>query len=142
VGLHDVRRPVPRFEEQTLKAPRFRVLLADDVANLRVLVRLALELHGPFEVVAEAENGAEAVERAREFGPDLVLLDVSMPVLDGIEALPAVRAAAPDAKVVVLSAFEERRLARTAIAAGAADYVEKGIEPRALAARLTKLMAG
>ena len=119
---------------------RMRVLLADDVANLRVLVRLALELHGPFEVVAEAENGAEAVEQARHFEPDLVLLDVSMPVLDGLEALPEVRAASPHSKIVMLSGFEERRLGRLALDAGASAYLEKGIAPQALADRLVAIM--
>ncbi len=103
-----------------------RVLLADDVAQLRMLLRMALELNGAFEVVAEAADGAEAIVRAAECQPDLVILDLMMPGLDGLEALPGIREAAPGAKVVVLSGFAEEKLRSRALAAGATEYLEKG----------------
>lgn len=119
---------------------RFRTVLADDVFDLRFMVRLALERSGRFEVVAEAENGDEAVTLAKEHQPDLVLLDVSMPVKDGLEALPDIRAVSPNAKVVMLSGFEASRLAATAMESGASAYLEKGIPPGELVNELLKVL--
>jgi len=118
----------------------FRIVLADDVFDLRFMVKLALERSGKFTVVAEAENGAQAVEMAQEHQPDLVLLDVSMPVKDGLEALPDIRTVAPSAKVVMLSGFEATRLATTAIESGASAYLEKGISPAELVSELLKVL--
>jgi DNA-binding NarL/FixJ family response regulator len=118
----------------------FRTVLADDVFDLRFMVKLALERSGHFKVVAEAENGDEAVELAREHQPDLVLLDVSMPVKDGLEALPDIRKVSPDAKVVMLSGFEAARLAATALESGASAYLEKGIPPRELVDELLRVL--
>jgi len=118
----------------------FRTVLADDVFDLRFMVRLALERSGRFEVVAEAENGDEAVAMAKQHQPDLVLLDVSMPVKDGLEALPDIRNVSPNAKVVMLSGFEASRLASTAIESGASAYLEKGIPPKELVEELLKVL--
>ncbi|HEX7168133.1 MAG TPA: response regulator transcription factor [Acidimicrobiales bacterium] len=117
-----------------------RVVLADDVGELRALVRLALERSGAFEVVAEAGNGHEAVEATRASQPDLVLLDVSMPVMDGLEALPLIRKVAPRSQVVMLSGFAEERLGDQAREGGATAYLEKGIPPKELVARLIDIM--
>ncbi len=83
-----------------------RVLVADDQAAVRDLVKLVLELEGGFEVVGEAANGWEAVELARRYQPDLVVLDLVMPGMGGPQALPHVRNAAPAARVVVLTATD------------------------------------
>jgi DNA-binding NarL/FixJ family response regulator len=120
----------------------YRTLLADDVFDLRFMVKLALERSGKFEVVAEAENGQEAVELARAHKPDLVLLDISMPVLDGLEALPQVIAACETCKVVMLSGFEASRLGETALELGASGYLEKGVSPKQLINELEKVMSG
>lgn len=120
--------------------PQFRTLLADDVFDLRFMVKLALERSGRFLVVAEAENGDEAVRMAEQHQPDLVLLDVSMPVKDGLEALPDIRIVSPQSKVVMLSGFEASRLAATALDAGAAAYLEKGIPPTELVTELLKVL--
>lgn len=103
-----------------------RVLIADDVIDLRMLMRMALELAGDFEVVAEAGDGAQAITQAEFHQPDLVLLDLSMPVLDGLEALPRIRAVAPDAHVVVLSGFEASKMRDRVLEGGAVAYIEKG----------------
>ena len=82
---------------------RVRVVLADDRAEMRQVVRMALELEGVYEVVGEAGNGLEAIDVARQQQPDLVLLDVLMPGMSGLDALPQIVRAAPRAKVVFLT---------------------------------------
>ena len=118
----------------------YRTLLADDVFDLRFMVKLALERSGKFQIVAEAENGAEAIDLTRAHKPDLVLLDISMPVLDGLEALPQVIDANPATKVVMLSGFEAARLGPTALELGATGYLEKGVPPAQLVEELVRLM--
>ncbi|MBV8982268.1 MAG: response regulator, partial [Acidimicrobiia bacterium] len=112
--------------------PRFRVVVADDFADIRHLVKVTLERSGRFEIVAEAENGVEAVEQATAHQPDILVLDLSMPVLSGMEALPQIRAASPDTKVVVLSGFDRSRMESEALAGGAVGYIEKGLRPSQL----------
>ena len=121
-------------------AAGYEVLLVDDVADLRFMLRLNLEESGRFRIVAEAANGLEGVELAREHQPDLVLLDIAMPVRDGIEALPDIRAASPDSRVVVLSGFGEQRYGPRALELGASACVEKTLAPDALVARLVDVM--
>jgi DNA-binding NarL/FixJ family response regulator len=120
--------------------PPFRVVLVDDMVELRNLIRLTLERSGHFEVVGHAGNGREAVEVVTATEPDLVLLDVSMPVMDGLEALPILRRAVPSARVVMLSGFSHARLGAEAKAGGAVAYVEKGLPPDALVARLLAVL--
>ncbi|WP_052666290.1 ATP-binding response regulator [Nitriliruptor alkaliphilus] len=117
---------------------RRRTLLVDDAEELRYLVRLVLERSGRYEVVAEAADGHEAIASAVAHGEalDLVLLDLSMPRMDGLEALPHVRRAAPGARVVVLSGFAEAGTAEAARLAGADLYLEKGLAPDVLLAAL------
>lgn len=103
-----------------------RVLLVDDAEDLRALLRFCLEREEHLLVVGEAEDGIEAVEQARLLQPDVVLLDVAMPRMDGLEALPLIRAAAPKVRVIMLSAFNESTMAAKARAAGADHYVVKG----------------
>lgn len=79
-----------------------------------------------FDVVGEAGDGLEAIAEAERHQPDLVVLDLSMPVLDGLEALPRILAVAPDARVVVVSGFDGGRMRGPALAAGAVAYLEKG----------------
>lgn len=111
---------------------RVRTLLVDDAVELRVLIRRALEASGRYEVVGEAGDGLEAIELAALLRPDLVLLDLSMPRMDGLEALPALREASPAAAVVVLSGHAQELAAESALAAGAVAYLEKGLRPTQL----------
>ncbi len=89
-----------------------RVLVVDDVDDLRMLVRVTLDVDPRFEVVAEGSNGREAVRLAHELKPDLAVLDVSMPVMDGIEAIPLIHAASPGTRILILTGFDERVGAR------------------------------
>lgn len=117
-----------------------RVLLADDTADIRALLRIVLSRHDEFEVVAEAADGSEAVAMAGSVAPDLVLLDLAMPVMDGLEAIPGVRAAAPDCKIVVLSGFNADQMAKEALGVGADAYVEKGTPPANLVHELRRVL--
>jgi DNA-binding NarL/FixJ family response regulator len=104
---------------------KIRVMLVDDVPELRLLVKVTLEEDDQIEVVAEASNGREGVARAHEAKPDLVLLDLSMPDMDGLEAIPLIREAAPTARVVVLSGHEAGRVSLEALGQGASRYINK-----------------
>lgn len=110
-----------------------RVLLCDDCVPVRELVRLVLELEG-IEVVGEVGDGCSAIEEAGRCQPDVVLLDLSMPAMDGLEALPEIRRAAPETKVVVLSGFDSPVIVERALELGAVRYVEKGGPPEDIVA--------
>jgi DNA-binding NarL/FixJ family response regulator len=103
-----------------------RILIVDDAEDIRTLIRLKLGREQGLEVVGEAADGVDAVEQARALQPDLVLLDMAMPRMDGLQALPLIREAVPGVRVVVLSGFNQSTLEREALAAGADRYVVKG----------------
>ena len=114
-----------------------RILLVDDHPLTREALASLLAQHG-FSVVGEAADGAEALERAAELAPDLVLLDLSMPGMDGLTALPGIREAAPDCEVVVLTASGTEENLLAAIRGGAAGYLLKTEPP----GRLISFLAG
>ena len=112
----------------------------DDTPDIRALVRRALERAGGLEIVAEAGDGAAGVDAAREHQPDVVLLDIAMPVMDGLEALPLIRDAAPDATVIMLSGFGAERMVEQAISRGAVGYIQKGRPLRELVSQVHQLI--
>jgi len=126
-----------------------RVLVADDVEDSRFLVRRFLERSGEFVVVAEASNGKQAVELVEKHTPDLALLDLAMPIMDGLEALPLVRKVSPDTTVVVLSAYAREWMAdrngnghSNGNGNGhSAGVLEKGLDPDTFVQELLSVIA-
>jgi len=121
-------------------ADPLRVVVADDTADIRSLLRVILTRSG-FDVVGEAANGREAVAVAMAERPDVVLMDLAMPVMDGLEAIPLIRKDAPTTKIVVLSGFQREQMEAEARAAGADAYVEKGTTPAELVSTVHQVMA-
>jgi DNA-binding NarL/FixJ family response regulator len=122
-----------------VSAPRDRVLVVDDAANLRELLTVLLEVEDDFEVVGTAADGQQAIAAAVALRPDVVLLDLAMPVMDGLQALPALRENLPQARIVIFSGFEHQALAEGALKAGADAYIEKGTSVTQLVSRLRSL---
>jgi DNA-binding NarL/FixJ family response regulator len=118
---------------------RDRVLVVDDAAHLRDLPTILLDVEDDFEVVGTAADGAQAIEVAASLAPDVVLLDLAMPVMDGLAALPELRRLLPNARIVIFSGFEHQALAEQATSAGADDYIEKGTSVTHLVDRLRAL---
>ena len=115
------------------------VLVVDDSDDLRELISMVIELGG-WQVVATAEEGQQAVERARVSQPDLVLLDIAMPVMDGMQALPLIREACPDAVVVMLSGYPFAVAGQGALNAGAHGYLEKSNLVKSLIPRIERIL--
>jgi two-component system, NarL family, nitrate/nitrite response regulator NarL len=105
--------------------PKKRVLLVDDNSAVRSLVRRLFELEPDFEISGEAENGRDAVERAENLKPDLIILDLSMPVMTGLDAAPLLRKLLPNARIILFTVQDGREIERLARAAGANSVVSK-----------------
>ena len=118
-----------------------RVVVADDSPEVRLLVRVVLEDDADFRVEAEAADGQEAVELAAALHPDLMLLDLSMPKMDGHQALPLILEASPETRVVVLSAFPADRVARRLLDAGARLFLDKAGDLESLPTQLREIVS-
>ena len=119
-----------------------RVVIADDHAVVRQGLRTFLDLQPDIDVVGEASDGAEAVTAAGELHPDVILLDLVMPELDGIAALRRLREVAPAARVIVLTSFGEDERLFAALRAGATGYLLKDVEPAELVRGIRTAHAG
>jgi two-component system, NarL family, response regulator LiaR len=119
-----------------------RVLIAEDHAIVRKGVQTLLALEKDIEVIGEAANGREAVEQARELNPDVILMDLVMPELDGIQAIQEIKAHRPDARVLVLTSFATDDKIFPAIKAGALGYLLKDSDPAELAKAIRQVNAG
>ena len=125
-----------------MTTPAIRVLIADDHAVVREGLRAFLQLQDGIDVVGEAADGAEAVIRAAELRPDVILMDLVMPGLDGIGAMQRLRERTPRARVIVLTSFLDDERLMPALAAGAAGYLLKDVEPNELARAVYKAHGG
>lgn len=121
---------------------RIRVLLVDDHQVVRRGLRTFLQVQDDIEVVGEASDGEEGVARAEELRPDVVLMDVKMPGVDGIEALRTLRGLDNPARVLIVTSFTEKRTVVPALRAGAAGYVYKDVDPEALARAIRSVHSG
>ena len=119
-----------------------RVLVADDQSMVRAGFRMLLADEQDIEVVAEASNGKEAVEKASRYDPTVVLMDIRMPELDGLEATRRILAADPDARVLVLTTFDLDEYVYEALRAGASGFVLKDDPPEQLIAAVRTVAAG
>jgi len=101
-----------------------KILIVDDAAFMRMMIKDILTKNG-YEVVAEASDGAQAVEKYQELRPDLVTMDITMPEVDGISALKQIKQMDPNAKVIMCSAMGQQAMVIDAIQAGAKDFIVK-----------------
>ncbi|MXG89736.1 ATP-binding response regulator [Nocardioides flavescens] len=128
----------------TLGATRVRpkrVVIIDDTFDLRELLRIALT-RGGMEIVGEAGDGLAGIEAVRTERPDVVLLDLSMPVMDGLEALPSIRRLVPSAKIIVLSGFGATQMSERALATGADGYLQKGMSLKRILEHVQEIAEG
>ncbi len=119
-----------------------RILLADDHSVLRSGLRLLLESQADFQVVGEASTGTEALKQAEALQPDLILLDLSMPHLGGLDALPILRRLSPSAEIVILTMHEDAQYLRAALRNGASGYVLKKAADVELLSAIRAVMRG
>ena len=104
-----------------------RIMIVDDAIFMRMKLKDILEKNG-YEVVAEAQNGADAIEKYRAERPDIVTMDITMPEMDGIEALKGIKRMDPSAKVIMCSAMGQQAMVMEAIQSGALDFIVKPFE--------------
>ena len=104
---------------------KVKILIVDDHPIMRDGICALLRLHDDIEIVGEASDGKESIKKAREFTPDVILMDLVMPGMDGLEAIAHLRKEIPAAKVLVLTQYETKEYILSAIKAGAAGYIPK-----------------
>ncbi|MCA9413774.1 MAG: response regulator [Candidatus Omnitrophica bacterium] len=116
-----------------------KALIVDDAAFMRVTLKNVLEPAG-YEI-AEAENGEVAVEKYQEFRPDVVTMDITMPEMDGIQAVKKIVGSDPNAKVVMVSALGQESMVKDAILAGAKDFIVKPFQPDRVLEAIKKVLS-
>jgi DNA-binding NarL/FixJ family response regulator len=119
-----------------------RVLLVDDQSLLRMGFRMVLGAHDGMDVVGEAADGAAAIVEAARLKPDVVVMDVRMPVMDGVDATAAITAAHPDVRVLILTTFDLDEYAFAALRAGASGFLLKNVPPEELVAAIRTVASG
>jgi DNA-binding NarL/FixJ family response regulator len=120
--------------------PKKRVLLVDDNPAVRAMVRQLFEAHPDFEVAGEAGNGGEGVAEARNLKPDLVVIDLAMPVMTGLDAVPLLRKVVPGAPLILFTVHEGKEIERLARAAGIDAVVSKTEAAAKLVAQAAALL--
>lgn len=115
-----------------------KILVVDDAAFMRQMLKVILETAG-HEIVCEAVNGVEAVEKYKAYRPDVVTLDITMPEMEGIEALRRIRQVDPNAKVIMCSAMGQQKLIVEAIQLGARDFIVKPFQSQRVLETVSKI---
>jgi len=115
------------------------VLIVDDAAFMRFTLKMMLENNG-FNVVGEAENGAVGVKKYKELSPDIVTMDITMPVMDGLQALKEVKKINPEAKVIMVSAMGQENMVKDAVISGAKGFVVKPFKEDVVVKALNKVV--
>ncbi|MFG6368470.1 MAG: response regulator [Lachnospiraceae bacterium] len=117
-----------------------KVMVVDDAVFMRMTIKKMLEAHG-HSVIGEAGNGVEAVKKYVEINPDVVLLDITMPEMNGVDALKRIKEVDKKAKVIICSAMGQQAMVAQAIQSGAKDFVVKPFEEGRLVAAVDRVMA-
>ena len=116
-----------------------KIMIVDDAAFMRITIKNMLQ-KSEHEVVGEAENGRIAVEKYRELKPDIVTMDITMPEMDGLAALKAIRAEDPNAKIIMVSAMGQEAMVRDAVLSGAKGFIVKPFKEDGILAAISKLV--
>lgn len=124
------------------KQQKIKVLLVDDHPFVREGVKSCLLKHGQFELVGEATNGNEAIHKAKEFVPHVIVMDVAMPGMDGLEATRCLREDCPRARVLMLTVHEDKDFLREMVHAGARGYIRKNTSPAELVTAIERIHQG
>jgi two-component system chemotaxis response regulator CheY len=115
-----------------------KVLIVDDAMFMRGSLKMMLERNG-FEVIGEAEDGAAAVRKYKELNPDLVTMDITMPVMSGLEALKQIRELDPESKIIMISSMGQEKHVKQAILSGAKGFIVKPFKEEHIVKTLSKL---
>ncbi|MCI5518011.1 response regulator [Roseburia sp. MUC/MUC-530-WT-4D] len=115
------------------------VLICDDAAFMRMMIKDILSKNG-YNIAGEAENGLKAIEKYNELKPDLVLMDITMPEMDGIEALKKIKESDPNATIIMCSAMGQQAMVIEAIQSGAKDFIVKPFQPERVLEAVKKVV--
>lgn len=121
---------------------KIRIMLVDDHAVVRSGLSAFLSVNPDLELVGEAENGEQAIVRANALKPDVILMDLMMPVLDGVAAIQGIKKQNPNIQIIALTSFQEDELVQSALKAGAVGYLMKNVTARELAAAIKSARDG
>lgn len=117
-----------------------KILIVDDAAFMRMMIKNIVTKHG-YEVAGEAENGSVAVQLYKETKPDLVTMDITMPEMDGVQAVRAIRQIDPNANIIMISAMGQQAMVMEAIQAGAKDFIVKPFQQERVLQAIERVLA-
>ncbi|MBS2005221.1 MAG: response regulator transcription factor, partial [Cyanobacteria bacterium SZAS LIN-5] len=128
--------------DQTIPHPEIQVMLVEDHALTRMGLKTALKRTEDIKVITEASNGQEAIELAEKHHPDVILMDVGMPVMDGIQSAREILAVKPNIRIIMLTQHDNDRDVMASLSAGASGYCLKDIEPERLYMAIRSVFSG
>jgi two-component system chemotaxis response regulator CheY len=118
-----------------------KILIVDDAAFMRLMLKNIVQ-KGGHEVVGEAENGSDAIEKYMSLKPDIVTMDITMPIMEGIEAVKHIKASDPGAKIIMCSAMGQQGMVVQAIQAGAKEFIVKPFQEERVLESINKVLGG